>query len=80
MMIYIWKDKDENECNPEDSYGCMEKYRLLHPDRCFIGDEVGGNISIKEDGHAGGELLLGAPEAVTHDRVSVKEKGSLSLV
>ena len=50
------------------------KYRLLHPDRCFVGDEVGGNISMKGDGHVGGKLFLTSPDSVAYDRVSVSEK------
>ena len=70
----LWVDENGNECEEEDSCGCQVKYRLTHPDRCFVGDEVGGNISMKGDGHAAGKLLLGAPESVAYDRVSVTEK------
>ena len=52
----------------------MVKYKLPHPDLCFVGDEVNGNISMKGDGHAAGRLLLGAPGSVAYDRLSVTEK------
>ena len=32
----------------------MVKYKLKHPDLCFVGDEVGSNISMKVDGHVAG--------------------------
>ena len=70
----IWMDENGNECQEKDYCGCQVKYRLTHPDRCFVGDEVGGNISMKGDGHAAGKLLLGAPESIEYDRVSVTEK------
>ena len=40
----------------------------------MVGDKVGGNNSMKGDGHAAGRLLLGAPKSVAYNRVSVTEK------
>jgi len=69
-----WMDKDGNECGEDTCFGCRVNYKLLHPDQCFVGDEVGGNISMKGDGHVGGRLLLTSPESIAYDRVSVSEK------
>ena len=70
----IWVDKDGNECDEEQSFGCKVRYKLLHPDQCFVGDEVGGNISMKGYGHVGGRKLLSAPESVAYNRLSVSDK------
>ena len=70
----VWMDRNGTPCEEDDFFGCMVKYKLTHPDLCFVGDEVGGNISMKGDGHAAGRLLLGAPGSVAYDRVSVTEK------
>ena len=70
----IWMDKNGSICKEECSFGCMVKCKLTCPDQCFVGDEVGGNISMKGDGHAAWRLLLGAPKSVAYDRVSVTEK------
>ena len=40
----------------------------------LVGDEVGGNISMKGDGHAAGRQLLGAPGTVAYDQMSGIEK------
>ena len=42
-----------------DAYGCKVTHKVISPDMCIYGDEVGGNLSMKEDGHVGGKLLLG---------------------
>ena len=67
-------DTEGQICNKENSFGCMVQYRLLQPDRCFVGDEVGGNISMKGDGHVVGKLFLTSPDAVAYDQVSISEK------
>ena len=69
----VWMDKDGNKCSPEDSFGCRVKYRLLHPNQCFVGDKVVDNMSLKGDGHVRGKLLLAVPKSVSYDRVSVTE-------
>ena len=38
-------DKYRNECDEGESFGCIVKYKLLHPDQCFVGDKVGGTIT-----------------------------------
>jgi len=74
LLNLEWMDTEGQICNEENSFGCMVQYRLLHPDRCFVGDEVGGNISMKGDDHVGGILFLTSPDTVAYDRVSVSEK------
>ena len=70
----IWLDKEGNECDEDESFGCKVNYKLIHPNQCFVGDEVGGNISMKGDGHVGGRKLLTAPDSIAYDRVSVSDK------
>ena len=69
-----WMDVHGQPCSDMASFGCMVKYRLLHPDKSFVCDEVGGNISMKGDGNVGGKLFLTSPDSVAYDRVSVSEK------
>ena len=70
----MWMNTNGEVCSEEDSFGCKSKYELLHSDNCFVGDEVGGNISMRGDDHVGGRLFLSAPNSVAYDRVSVSEK------
>lgn len=70
----IWMDRHGNECSQNDAFGCMVTHKLCHPDRCFVGDEVGGNLSMKGDGHAGGKLLLTGQGSVPYARASHVEK------
>ncbi len=70
----VWMDENGNQCKEKYARGCKVKYQLKHPERCFDGDELGGNISMKGDGYAACELLLGAPESVAYDREPVTKK------
>ena len=70
----VWLNRNGEVCSEEDSFGCKVKYELLHPDNCFVWNEVGGNISMRGDGHVGGRLFLSAPNSVAYDQVSVSGK------
>ena len=70
----VWMDMHGNEVSEGDAVGCMVTHKLCHPDRCFVGDEVGGNLSMRGDGHAGGKLLLTAKGSVPYGRASHTEK------
>ena len=49
----IGRDRDVNECSESGAIGCQVTHRLCHPEFCYIGDKVGGNISMKGDGNVG---------------------------
>ena len=51
----------------------MVTHKLCHPDRCFVDDEVGRNLSMKGDDHAVGRKLT-ATETVPYSRASHVEK------
>ena len=44
-------------CNEDDTFGCKVFHKLVRPDMCVCGDEVGGSISMEGDGYAGGQLI-----------------------
>ena len=54
----VWMDSKRNLCCEVNTLGFQVSHRLIHADICLFGDEVGGNISMKGDGHAGGQLLI----------------------
>ena len=62
----VWMNRDGKECRESDAFGCKVTHDLIHPDWCLVGDEVGGNISMKGDGHAGGRLYLAAKGRVAY--------------
>ena len=45
---------------------------MVHPEMCVVGDEVGGNLCMKGDGHIGGELLLTENGMVPQRKASSK--------
>ena len=53
-----WMNRNGEVCTEEEAYGCKVHHMLTRLELCFCGDKVGGNISMKGDGHNGGELLL----------------------
>ena len=57
----VWMDKSGKIVSDESlAFGCKVTHDLIHPDWCIVGDEAGGNISMKGDGHVGGRLYLKA--------------------
>ena len=69
-----WMDADGRICRESEAFGCKVTHHLIHPDMCICGDEVGGNLCIKLDGHVGGELLLTAPGKVPQKKASSKNR------
>ena len=69
----IWVDREGLYCKEEDSYGRMITYRLLHPDNCFVADEVGANTSQKGDGRNGGERFVTEKGSTVKIRCSTKD-------
>ena len=57
----VWMDKSDNIVSDKShSFGCKVTHDIIHPDLCLVGDEVGGTISMKGDGHVGGRLHVTA--------------------
>ena len=70
----VWMDRYGNVCNEDDAFGCKVFHQLVRPDMCICGDEVGGNISMKGDGHAGGQLMLVERGQVPMKKISTNNK------
>ena len=62
----VWLNSDGKECCESEAFGCKMTHDLVHPDWCIVGDELGGNISMKGDGHAGGRLYLAAKGRIAY--------------
>ena len=44
----IWMDRNGKQVDQKDTLGCMVTHKLVcHPDKFVVGDEVGGNLSMK---------------------------------
>ena len=54
----VWMDRSGDKVTEMDSLGCKVTHKLLRPDMCLVGNEVGGNINILGDGQVGGQLML----------------------
>ena len=54
----VWMDRQGNICEEGAAFGCKVFHQLVRPDMCVCGDEVGGNLSMKGDGHIAGTKLL----------------------
>ena len=70
----VWMDRLGNICSEEEAIGCKVFYKLVRPDMCLCGDEVGGNLSMKGDGHIGGKKLLTARGKVPQKRASTRNR------
>ena len=72
----IWVDKEGKEVvSEEDAYGCKCTIRIIHPDYMLCVDEVGSNIDMTGDGHAGGELYISvAKKGPPQIKISTKNK------
>ena len=60
----VWMDKHGTRVSEDIAFGCKVFHGLIHPNMCLVGDEVGGNLSMKGDGHVSGQLFLTAPGRV----------------
>lgn len=69
-----WMDRNGDECEESQALGCKVTHELCHPDLCFVGDEVGGNLSMKGDGHAGGQKFLTGTGTVPYRKTSSSDK------
>ena len=69
-----WMNRHGEVCDENESFGCKVTHQIIHPDMCLVGDEVGGNISMKGDGHVGGTKYLTGKGCVPQKRSSNAEK------
>ena len=67
-------DRNGKQVDEKDVLGCIVTHKLCHPDRYFVGDEVGGNLSMKGDDHTAGRKALTATESVPYIPASHVEK------
>ena len=70
----VWMDRSGNTVDETKAFGCKVTHDILYPDMCLVGDEVGGNISMKGDGHAGGKLYLCEKGQIPQQKTSSKDK------
>ena len=70
----VWMDRSGNIVDESKAYGCKVTHDIIHPEYCIVADEVGNNISMKNDGHIGGQKYLCAKGAVPQQKASTKDK------
>ena len=70
----VWLDRYGKDCAKNDAFGCKVFHKLIKPDMCICGDEVGGLISMKGDGHVGGQLMLVGKGQVPMKTISTNDK------
>ena len=70
----VWMDRKGKIVSEDKAFGCKVLIELSRPDMCLVGDEVGGNLSMKGDGHVGGQLFLTAPDRVPQQKASSKNR------
>ena len=69
-----WMDINGDECEQSQALGCKVTHELCHPDLCFVGDEVEGNLTKKGNCHAGGQKFLTGTRTVPYRKTSSSEK------
>ena len=70
----MWMNKDGEECQSSEAFGCEVSHHIKYPDICIVGDELGGNFSQKGDGHIGGTLHVCERNFTPQSNTSNKEK------
>ena len=70
----VWMNHDGKEGEESDALGCMVSHRLCYPELCFVGDKVGGNISMKGDGNADGKKLCTKQGTTPYEKASSTDK------
>ena len=70
----IWMDRSGDKCEQSLLLGCKVTDQISIPDMCILGDEVGGNLCMKGDGHIGGSLFWVERGNVAQRKVSKKDK------
>ena len=46
----VWQDSEGNDVDKGNAFGCKVSHRIIKPEYCIVGDETGGNLSMKGDG------------------------------
>lgn len=70
----VWIDMEGTIVDREYAYGEKWTHIPTHPHMCFVSDEVGRNISMRGDGHIGGEKLICERGMTPYKKISVKER------
>ena len=70
----VWMNRSGEVCHEEEAYGCKVFHRLVRPDMCICGDEVGGNLSMKGDGHVVGQKLLTGVGKIPQEKSSTRNR------
>ena len=63
-----WQDEKGQSCIEENAFGCKVTHKIVRPDMCIVGDEVGGNLSMKGDD--GRKKILCAQGQVPREKAS----------
>ena len=69
-----WMNRKGEIVDEKDSFGCKVFHQLVRPDMCIVGDEVGGSISMKGNGHKGGTLYLCGKNQVPKKNLNQMQK------
>ena len=67
-------DQSRNIADEYYALGCKVTHDIIRPNMCVVGNEVGANISMKCDGHAGGELMLCERGTIPQQKVPTQNK------
>ena len=72
----VWMDKAGNVVEEQDSFGCKVGIKITAKGRgnIIFADEVGGNTSMRKDGHAGGTKYVCSTGVVPRTKASVSDK------
>ena len=49
----VWMDADGNECSESKAFGRKVTHKLIYPEFCIVGDEVGSSTTPKGGKHIG---------------------------
>ena len=74
LEVPIWMDRYGNKCSKDKALDCKVTHQITRPDMCVMGDEVGGNLSMKGDGHIGGSLYDTEKGKVPQKKVSKRDR------
>ena len=60
----VWMDRNGKVVDKANAYGYKDTHDIIIPDYCAVANEVGNNISMKNDGDIGGQMYLCAKGSV----------------
>jgi len=70
----VWVNRAGNIVEEGHALGCKVTHDITRPDICVDGDNLGGNIRMKGNGHSGGALLLCKSGTIPQQNVSTRDK------